>query len=83
MKDTWGLAVDLPTTRIMCAMQNDTEILWTSGFLNERFTEPVSPLGWSFVGALFEQLALRDPLRYMGYPDAETIPAARLWRALP
>lgn len=64
-------------------MQNDAEILWTSGFLNERFTEPVSPLGWSVVGALFEQLALRDPLRFMGYPDAETIPATRLWRAQP
>lgn len=64
-------------------MQNDTEILWTAAFLNERFTEPVSPLGWSFVGALFEELALREPLRFMGYPDAERIPATRLWRALP
>lgn len=64
-------------------MQKDAKILWTSAFLNERFTEPVSPLGWSVVGALFEQLALRDPLRFMGYPDAETIPATRLWRAQP
>lgn len=61
----------------------DNEILWTAGFLNERFTEPVSPLGWSFVGTLFEQLALRDPLRYMGYPAANTIPATRLWRGQP
>lgn len=64
-------------------MQNANEILWTSAFLNERFTEPVSPLGWSFVGALFEELALRDPLRYMGYPDANNIPATRLWHAQP
>ncbi len=64
-------------------MQNTDEILWTAAFLNERFIEPVSPLGWSHVGALFEELALRDPLRYMGYPDADTIPATRLWRAQP
>ena len=64
-------------------MQNANEILWTSAFLNERFTEPVSPLGWSYLGALFEELALRDPLRFMGYPDADTIPAARLWHAQP
>lgn len=64
-------------------MQNENEILWTAGFLNERFTTIVSPLGWSYVGALFEQLALRDPLRYMGYPRAETISATRLWHGHP
>jgi phosphohistidine swiveling domain-containing protein len=64
-------------------MQNANEILWTSAFLNERFTEPVSPLGWSFIGTLFEELALRDPLRFMGFPDADTIPATRLWQAHP
>lgn len=64
-------------------MQNENEILWTAGFLNERFTKIVSPLGWSFVGSLFEQLALRDPLRYMGYPAAETIPATQLWHGHP
>jgi phosphohistidine swiveling domain-containing protein len=67
----------------MDVMQNANEILWTSAFLNERFTEPVSPLGWSFIGALFEELALRDPLRFMGFPDADTIPATRLWQAHP
>jgi phosphohistidine swiveling domain-containing protein len=64
-------------------MQNENEILWTAAFLNERFTSIVSPLGWSFVGSLFEQLALRDPLRYMGFPDAEKISAARLWHGHP
>lgn len=64
-------------------MQNTGEILWTSAFLNERFTAPVSPLGWSHVGALFEEIALRDPLRFMGYPAAESIPATRLWHGHP
>ncbi|MCC7163638.1 MAG: hypothetical protein IT331_14180 [Anaerolineae bacterium] len=64
-------------------MQNEHAILWTAGFLNERFTTVVSPLGWSFVGALFERLALRDPLRVMGFPEAETIPATRLWNGHP
>lgn len=59
------------------------DILWTAGFLNERFNEPVSPLGWSHIGSLFEQIALRDPLRYMGYPEANTIPATRLWHGFP
>ena len=64
-------------------MTHENEILWTAAFLNERFTSVVSPLGWSFVGALFEQLALRDPLRFMGFPDAEKIPATRLWHGHP
>lgn len=64
-------------------MQNENEILWTAAFLNERFTSIVSPLGWSFIGSSFEQLALRDPLRYMGYPEAEKIPATRLWHGHP
>jgi pyruvate,water dikinase len=71
------------TAHIIHGMQNANEILWTSAFLNERFIEPVSPLGWSFVGALFQEFALRDPLRYMGYPDADALPATRLWRGQP
>ncbi len=59
-------------------MEVTAETFWTAGFLNERFPAPVSPLGWSVVGALFERYALRDPLRFMGYPAAETIPATRL-----
>lgn len=59
------------------------EILWTSGFINERIITPISPLGWSHLAPLIEELALRDPLRFLGYPDAETIPLTRLWRGLP
>lgn len=59
------------------------EILWTSGFINERLPAPVSPLGWSLVGSFIEELALRDPLRFLGYPDAETIPLTRLWHGHP
>ena len=62
-------------------MQDD--ILWTSGFFNERLPTPVSPLGWSLIGPLIEELALRDPLRFLGYPQAETIPLTRLWHGHP
>jgi pyruvate,water dikinase len=62
-------------------MQN--EIVWTSGFFNERFPAPISPLGWSLIGPLIEELALRDPLRFLGYPDAATIPLTRLWHGHP
>ena len=62
-------------------MQN--EILWTSGFFNERFPAPVSPLGWSHLGPIIEETALRDPLRFLGYPDANTIQLSRAWRGHP
>lgn len=58
-------------------------ILWTSGFFNERFPAPISPLGWSSIGPLIEDIALRDPLRFLGYPKAEKIPLTRLWRGHP
>lgn len=64
-------------------MSGAEKILWTSGFLDERFPAPVSPLSWSVVGAQFEQLALRDPLRMLGYPEAEKVPATRLWHGHP
>jgi hypothetical protein len=57
--------------------------LWTSGFLNERFSEPVSPLGWSVVRELLEELAFRGPLRYMGYPQADSLPVTKLYRGHP
>jgi len=63
--------------------QMTSEILWTSAFFNERFPTPISPLGWSHIGPLIEELALRDPLRCLGYPDAETIPLTRLWHGHP
>ncbi len=62
-------------------MQN--EILWTAGFFNERFPAPISPLAWSVLGPLIEDIALRDPLRYVGYPAAETIALTRLWQGHP
>ena len=61
----------------------ENEILWTSGFINERLPAPISPLGWSHIGPFIEELALRDPLRCLGYPQAETIPLTRLWRGHP
>jgi phosphohistidine swiveling domain-containing protein len=61
----------------------DDKYLWTSGFLNERFSEPVSPLGWSVVRELLEELAFREPLRYMGYPQADSLPVTKLYRGHP
>ncbi len=61
----------------------ESQILWTAGFFNERFPAPVSPLAWSVLGPLIEEIALRDPLRYLGYPDVETMPLTRLWHGHP
>ncbi len=57
--------------------------VWTSGFLNERFSLPVSPLGWSLIRELLDDLAFRDPLRYLGTPDVEILPITKLYRAHP
>ncbi len=58
-------------------------VLWTAGFFNERFPAPISPLAWSVLGPLIEEIALRDPLRYLGDPAAETIVLTRLWHGHP
>jgi phosphoenolpyruvate synthase/pyruvate phosphate dikinase len=39
---------------------------FTDFFFVERFTQPVSPLGWSLIGKYIEKRALKEPLRYMG-----------------
>ncbi len=56
---------------------------WTSGFLNERFPLPVSPLGWSVIRELLEELALRAPLRYLGLKGVEQLPITKLYRGHP
>lgn len=61
----------------------DDNYLWTGGYLNERFPRPVSPLGWSVVGSLTEELALHDPLRYLGYRHANNLPLTKLHHGHP
>ena len=63
-------------------LQGD-DYLWTSGFLNERFGDPVSPLGWSLIRELLEDLAFREPLRYMGYKMANSLPVIKLYKGHP
>lgn len=60
----------------------DEQSVWTSGFLNERFSAPVSPLGWSVIRELLEELAFRDPLRYLGVRHVQE-PLTRLYRGHP
>ncbi len=57
--------------------------LWTSVFLNERFSRPLSPLGWTLIRQLLEPLAFRDPLRYLGYHGADDMPVTKLYRGHP
>lgn len=61
----------------------DENSLWTSGFLSERFARPVSPLAWSVIGGWVEELGLADPLRFLGVPEEECRPIARLYRGHP
>lgn len=57
--------------------------LWTSGFFNERFPDPVSPLGWSVIQALVEQTAFQEPLRFVGYRVPDDLPLTRLYHGRP
>ncbi|NLE77001.1 MAG: hypothetical protein GX605_09680 [Chloroflexi bacterium] len=57
--------------------------LWSAGFLNERFHQPVSPLGWTLIQPLLEELAFREPLRYLGVHDLDQQAIMRLRRGHP
>lgn len=56
---------------------------WTSGFLDERLVEPVSPLGWSVLRTGLEDLAFREPLRILGVNPSDLEPITRRWHSLP
>lgn len=56
--------------------------LWTAGFLNERFPQPVSPLGWTVIRPHLEELAVREPLRMLGI-NPGPVPVTRLWFGRP
>lgn len=59
------------------------EFLWTAAFLNERFTQPVSPLGWTLVAEPLAALAFGEPLRLLGAADFGGEPLLKLWRGHP
>ena len=59
------------------------DALWTSGFLNERFSRPVSPLGWSVIRELLDELAFRNPLRYLGLKGVGELRVSKLYRGHP
>ncbi len=65
------------------SLGSDPDDLWTAGFFNERFPAPVSPLGWSIVGSLVEQIALREPLRYLGSHGLDRGPVLKLYNGHP
>ncbi|HVB97265.1 MAG TPA: PEP/pyruvate-binding domain-containing protein [Chloroflexota bacterium] len=56
---------------------------WTSGFLDERLTEPVSPLGWSVLRSGLESVAFREPLQMLGVDPSDLEPITRCWNGLP
>ncbi|MFQ5409955.1 MAG: hypothetical protein ACE5FI_16225, partial [Anaerolineales bacterium] len=62
--------------------EGDDDYLWTAAFLDERFAQPVSPLGWSLVAEPFERIALREPLELLG-AAIEDGPLVKLWYGRP
>ncbi len=61
---------------------NDNQ-LWTSAFLNERLTQPVSPLGWTLVARHLETLAFSAPLRLLNASFSPNTPLLKLYRGHP
>ena len=61
----------------------EVDSIWTAGFVNERFSLPVSPLGWSTIRELLDELAFRAPLRYLGLRRLEHLRISRLYRGHP
>jgi phosphohistidine swiveling domain-containing protein len=54
------------------------EAIWVSGFFEERFPNAVSPLTWTYLFPAIELTALREPLRYLGARNVESLPFLRL-----
>jgi hypothetical protein len=72
----WALNQDeefifLQTRAITTGNRNDKGIVWTRQFLGERWSEPVTPLGWSHMGNLIKY--------FIEYPDT----AAKFWNSEP
>jgi phosphohistidine swiveling domain-containing protein len=63
-------------------LEND-DFTWTSGFLNERFKRPVSPLGWSVIQELIEEYAFREPLRFVGFNRFDDLVLTKLYLGHP
>ncbi|HEX5415718.1 MAG TPA: PEP/pyruvate-binding domain-containing protein, partial [Chloroflexota bacterium] len=83
----WWIFQSRPITTRVAADEPEAESLehfdWTSGFLDERLVEPVSPLGWSVLRAGLEELAFRSPLRMLGVNLDKLGPLTRLWNGHP
>ncbi len=58
--------------------------IWTDYFFAERFTKPLSPLGWSILQKWMENNAYRDPLKGLGYGKLATSEnITRLFKGFP
>jgi pyruvate,water dikinase len=75
--------ITAPPTGFFTEVLPNDEIDWTSGFLNERFPQVLSPLGWTLIRDLIEPLGFRDPLRFMGFKPPAGMPLLKLYRGHP
>ncbi len=51
--------------------------IWTSGFFEERFPGAVTPLTWSYLFPVFEQVALTEPLGFVGVRAGDRVDLLR------
>ena len=69
--DSDGRIVVLQCRPITSGDKPNSGVVWTRQFLGERWSEPVTPLGWSHMGPLFQY--------FIEYPRA----GARFWEGEP
>ncbi len=84
----WYIFQSRAITALSPAAEGSSSLLverreWTSGFLDERLSEPVSPLGWSILQPDLENIAFREPLRMLGVDPSDLEPITRLWNGRP
>ncbi len=73
----------LPASDNVFSEPSDPGVVWTSGFFDERFPQPVSALGWSVLKDIVEQYAFRETLQFLGTPGCELWRLIRLYNGHP
>ncbi len=62
---------------------DEAGVKWSNYFFSERFVQPLSPLGWSFLQPIIKRAAIQDPLRFLGYDKTAVHVKLKLIDGLP
>ncbi|MFQ6618167.1 MAG: PEP/pyruvate-binding domain-containing protein, partial [Fidelibacterota bacterium] len=83
-KDKFYILQSRPVTTSIPLYKIETEgKIWTNYFFAERFTQPVSPLGWTILKRYIEKNAFREPLSFLGYRELSRSKITKLFYGRP